>query len=151
MKFLKVRYKEGSHQSKEFLIHLSDVCYFASSKDGITELQAVKLAVAFHLQKTAWVIGYSDTERFTEDGKFYDVSKDMFSVNEHATGFSVTHRDTDKTHWLSDGVDVLTMCLDDTEVTLRPGTLGFVETWEDSLNSNVGETLEAYFPDLVEE
>lgn len=66
-----------------------------------------------------------------------------FSVIEHYNGFELQHNATGKTHWLSDGVDVF----DD----ITPGDPDFRQRWEDAFNSNVSETLNAYFPDLTEE
>lgn len=72
----------------------------------------------------------------------------QFQVNEHANGFSLTHLRSGKNHWLSDGVDVL---FDADDNPISPGTKGFVEKWTREFNSNVGETLEAYFPELLED
>lgn len=69
----------------------------------------------------------------------------MFKVNEWASGFDVEHIPSGKTHWMGDGVDTL---FDENDKAMSPGTEGFVECWEDSLNENREETLEAYFPEL---
>jgi hypothetical protein len=74
--------------------------------------------------------------------------KGDFVVNEYSSGFEVEHIESGKTHWLSDGVDVLTYFHDDEEVTLNPGTFGFKELWTESLNEDSGVTYEAYFPEL---
>lgn len=71
-----------------------------------------------------------------------------FEVAERLSGFEVIHRETDASHWLSDGVDCLA---DENDEALSPGTPGFREYWEYVLNTNADETLEAYFPQLTEE
>lgn len=48
--------------------------------------------------------------------------------------------------YLCDGVDTL---FDENDKAMSPGTEGFVEYWEDSLNENREETIEAYFPELI--
>lgn len=70
----------------------------------------------------------------------------MFRVIEWSSGFEVQHIQSGKTHWMGDGVDTL---FDENDKAMSPGTEGFIEYWENSLNENSEETLEAYFPDLV--
>jgi hypothetical protein len=72
----------------------------------------------------------------------------LFSVIEYSSFFAVRHNPTGEEHPMGDGVDTL---FDEDMHALTPGTDGFVETWEESLNSDTQETLEAYFPHLAED
>lgn len=67
-----------------------------------------------------------------------------FVVQEHASHFSVVEVRTGKSHAMGDGVDTL---FDSEGQALSPGTVGFREAWEKSLNASAGETREAYFPE----
>ncbi len=49
---------------------------------------------------------------------------------------------------MGDGVDTL---FNEDMKALSPGMPDFLATWEDALNSNEEETLEAYFPQHLEE
>lgn len=62
-----------------------------------------------------------------------------FRVIEHCNGFEVEHIASGRTHWLSDGVDVLP--------GIQPGHPQFRARWERELNESESETLEAYFPE----
>ncbi len=76
-----------------------------------------------------------------------------FRVDEHFNGFSLTDTETDKNHWLSDGVN----CIlhpdfqgDETEMAdmfLPPGGDLFCDLWAEQFNSEIETTLEAYFYD----
>lgn len=68
-----------------------------------------------------------------------------FRVIEHANGYELRHVPTGRTHWLSDGVDVLTT---PTGRIMRPGSEHFRRTWERVLNADATETRKAYFPEL---
>lgn len=68
----------------------------------------------------------------------------LFRVNEFSSGFEVEHIPTGKTHWMSDGVDVL---FDENDKALSPGDPDFRQKWEDALNEDAMTTLEAYFPE----
>lgn len=70
------------------------------------------------------------------------MSRNRFKVNEFASGFEVEDTTTGKTHWMSDGVDVLTT---PTGKSMCPGSEYFRKTWEKSLNVSSLETEEAYF------
>ena len=70
--------------------------------------------------------------------------KHRFKVVECASGYSVEDTTTGKSHWLSDGVDVL---FDKRDRARSPGTEAFRRDWEKALNGNPDETLEAYFPE----
>ena len=72
----------------------------------------------------------------------------MFSVIEYSSHFAVRHNQIGGPNEvpMSDGVDCL---FDDNGEPLSPGTDGFIQAWEDALNSDEQETLAAYFPELV--
>jgi hypothetical protein len=75
------------------------------------------------------------------------MSQNTFTVNEHFNGFSLTHNASGANHWLSDGVDCV---FDESDKALSPGSEGFCDKWAAMFNSDVGQTMEAYFPDHVE-
>lgn len=66
-----------------------------------------------------------------------------FSVIEYRSFFAVRHNLSGDESALSDGVDAL---FDEEGHALIPGTPGFIGAWEDCLNANEEETLQAYFP-----
>lgn len=70
-----------------------------------------------------------------------------FCVIEYSSFFAVRHNATGDEHPMGDGVDTL---FDNDGTALSPGSPGFVETWEETLNSDEHSTLEAYFPEHVE-
>jgi len=72
-----------------------------------------------------------------------------FVVIEYSSFFAVHDTRTGEEHPMGDGVDAIFS--EDCE-PLSPGTTGFTDAWQESLNANEDETLEAYFPDqfLVE-
>lgn len=72
----------------------------------------------------------------------------LFSVIEYSSFFAVKHNRSGDEHPMGDGVDSL---FDDDGQALKPGTAGFVETWEQVLNADEQTTLEAYFPQHLEE
>ena len=72
--------------------------------------------------------------------------KKLFSVVEYTSFFAVRHNPTGEEKPMGDGVDTL---FTPTGKAMSPGAKGFVSTWEKSLNANEGETLEAYFPELM--
>lgn len=72
----------------------------------------------------------------------------LFSVIEYSSFFAVRHNPTCDEHPMGDGVDSL---FDDDGVALKPGMPGFIETWEQALNADEQTTLEAYFPQHLEE
>jgi hypothetical protein len=67
-----------------------------------------------------------------------------FSVIEYHSFFAIRHNETGQERNMSDGVDVLTDMA--TGKSIQPGSENFIKFWEDSLNANVDETMEAYFP-----
>jgi len=71
-----------------------------------------------------------------------------FTVIEYSSFFAVRHNETSEEQPMGDGVDTL---FNEDGEPLSPGTEGFRETWENSLNNSESETLEAYFPHLVED
>lgn len=76
----------------------------------------------------------------------------LFQVIEYQSFFAVRHLPSGAECPMGDCVDALFR--DDEEegsVALSPGTEGFVQEWTDSLNANPQETLEAYFPELVDQ
>ena len=66
-----------------------------------------------------------------------------FRVIEHFNGYELEDIKTKRTHWLSDGVDVLS---DEEGHSIPPGTEFFRKLWEEQFNSWIEGTLEAYFP-----
>jgi len=70
------------------------------------------------------------------------MSQPTFSVIEYSTGFGLQHNATGKVRWMGDGVDTI---FAEDGTPLWPGTPGFIKAWEEALNSNEDETLEAYF------
>ncbi len=66
-----------------------------------------------------------------------------FKVREVFNGFVVEDTVTGQEASLGDGVDTL---FDDEGNALSPGTPGFTEYWENSLNDDWGMVLYAYFP-----
>ena len=73
----------------------------------------------------------------------------LFSVIEYSSFFAVRHNATGEEHPMGDGVDTLSVDREDGSTeTLCPGTPGFIEAWEEALNEDEDETLEAYFPEL---
>jgi hypothetical protein len=71
-----------------------------------------------------------------------------FSVIEYSSFFAVRHNPSGDEHILGDGVDTLS---EEGDKALVPGTLGFVEAWEAALNGDEQGTLEAYFPQHLED
>lgn len=72
----------------------------------------------------------------------------MFSVIEYCSHFAVRHNPSGDEHPMGDGVDTL---FDDEGRALSPGDANFVEAWEETLNADVLSTLEAYFPQHLED
>jgi hypothetical protein len=72
----------------------------------------------------------------------------LFSVIEYSSFFAVRHNPTGDEHPMGDGVDTL---FDEHGKALTPGTPGFIESWEQALNADEQETLEAYFPQHAED
>lgn len=70
----------------------------------------------------------------------------LFSVKEYFSFFAVRHNPSGEERCMGDGVDSL---FDSEGESLKPGTPGFVEAWEDSLNADTTSVMEAYFPELV--
>lgn len=70
----------------------------------------------------------------------------LFSVIEYSSHYAVRHNPSGEQHTMSDGVDCV---FGKNGKALRPGTESFRKKWEDSLNDNESETMEAYFPDVV--
>jgi len=66
-----------------------------------------------------------------------------FIVIEYSSFFAVRHNPSGDEHPMGDGVDSL---FDEDAKALVPGSLGFIEVWEDVLNADALTTLEAYFP-----
>ena len=71
-----------------------------------------------------------------------------FSVIEYSSFFAVRHIPSGDEHPMSDGVDTL---FNEDGTALCPGSARFTETWEDVLNADELSTLEAYFPQHVED
>lgn len=71
-----------------------------------------------------------------------------FTVIEYSSFFAVRHNRSGEEHPMGDGVDTL---FDEDGRALTPGSPGFVETWDEVLNADEQSTLEAYFPQHVED
>jgi len=70
--------------------------------------------------------------------------KHRFLVQEFSSGYSLFDRMSQKSHWLSDGVDVLHTV---NGKAMIPGSEYFRKTWERFFNDNEEETCKAYdFP-----
>lgn len=74
----------------------------------------------------------------------------LFAVIEYSSFFAVRHLPSGAECPMGDGVDTLFRHDEEGARTLTPGTEGFVQEWEASLNADPEETLEAYFPELVD-
>jgi hypothetical protein len=72
----------------------------------------------------------------------------LFSVIEYSSFFALRHNPSGDEHPLGDGVDAL---FDSDGKVLVPGTPGFVHVWTEVLNTDARTTLEAYFPQRLEE
>lgn len=162
--------KDGDDLPVKVYIPCYLISYYQSRDFDLSELEAVKLA--FRHQTG---LPLEQCYGYEANGPVYDalgqrLEKGEFEVEEHFSGFNLVHVPTGRDHWLSDGVDVMSIgplehatllhlsgswtpsqseppeC---PEQTLHPGTLGFVHAWTDAM-CNDSEALEAYFPDLVE-
>lgn len=71
-----------------------------------------------------------------------------FTVVEYGSFFAVRHNPSGDEHPMGDGVDTL---FDEAGEALVPGTPGFTEAWEEVLNADARTTLEAYFPEQLED
>ncbi|HZZ79985.1 MAG TPA: hypothetical protein VFE62_15810 [Gemmataceae bacterium] len=71
-----------------------------------------------------------------------------FAVIEFSSFFAVRHNPSGDEHPMGDGVDTL---FDEEGKALVPGTSAFVDAWESALNEDEQATLEAYFPQHVED
>ena len=72
----------------------------------------------------------------------------LFTVIEHFSFFAVRHNPSGNEHPMGDGVDAL---FDEDGQAMQPGSLGFIETWEATLNADQFTTMEAYFPQHLED
>ena len=72
----------------------------------------------------------------------------LFDVIEYGSFFAVRHNPTGDEHPIGDGVDTL---FTEDGTAFSPGTPGFIETWTEVLNSDQQTTLEAYFPQYLED
>ena len=72
----------------------------------------------------------------------------LFTVIEHFSFFAVRHNPSGEEHPMGDGVDTL---FNEDGHAMQPGRLGFIETWEDTLNTDETSTMEAYFPQHLED
>jgi len=72
----------------------------------------------------------------------------LFDVIEHSSFFAVRHNPSGEEHPMGDGVDSL---FNEDGRALSPGTPGFIETWGEILNADEHTTLEAYFPQHLED
>jgi hypothetical protein len=135
------------------------VSYFTiiQSRDFETD-EATTIRLALEESSMIAVAMGADCDPVLDKGKVFDehgqpIEAGTFTVNEHSSGFSVTHNESGENHWLSDGVDALGFdegYQTEEEVTLHPGTLGFVELWTEAMNHD-GEAMQAYFPHLDDE
>ncbi len=151
---------EDGHYSPLQVLHSAAGYYLGrifESDDGIPELGS-RESDYFPTEKAAQEAldnGF-DWRDASENRLMYEIhvrltdlgNQKLFSVIEYSSFFAVRHNPTGKEHPMGDGVDTL---FDENDNALSPGTEGFVEAWEDALNATPDETLEAYFPDEVEE
>ncbi len=71
----------------------------------------------------------------------------QFLVKEHFNGYSLFNVISEKSHWLGDGVDAITLFHTDSQVwTLPPGSPELQRIWEQEFNADTKKTFEAYFP-----
>ncbi len=70
-----------------------------------------------------------------------------FTVIEYSSFYAVRHNPSGDEYPMGDGVDTL---FDEDGRALVPGTPGFIEIWEEVLNADEQTTLDAYFPQHVE-
>jgi hypothetical protein len=133
-----------------------------------TKIGNVTLKLYRNTDLNEFAVRWYDGKKFSEDRTYYtnqlnDAMNTMsfmandiiekqklptFQVIEYSSFFAVRHSVTGEEHAMGDGVDVI---FDADEKAVSPGTPGFVETWASWLNESESETLEAYFPHLVEE
>lgn len=78
------------------------------------------------------------------------IESTRFVVEEHINGFSLEDTETGESAWLSDGVDSVPDPAD-SDNFLPPGGKQFCRLWAAMFNSDVAETLAAYFPGSKEE
>ncbi len=72
----------------------------------------------------------------------------LFTVIEYSSFFAVRHNPSGDEHPMGDGVDTL---FDEDGKALVLGTPEFIECWEAVLNAEARTTLEAYFPEHLED
>jgi hypothetical protein len=93
-----------------------------------------------------WLFHYAESLDHQQLGMIYDDPPTVVVI-EYSSGFAVRHLATSEERWMSDGVDCL---FDNEDRALSPGGADFTAEWSAALNNPSGETLEAYFPELVE-
>lgn len=96
---------------------------------------------------TRWLFHVAEQVDHQGTDEIY-VEPPMFAVIEYSSGFAVRHLPSGDEHWMSDGVDAL---FDLEDKPLSPGTPNFTAEWSKALNDPCSETLEAYFPQHIEE
>lgn len=74
-----------------------------------------------------------------------------FSVIDYSSFFAVRHNPSGEEYPMGDGVDTLWENVDGEFCPACPGSDGFIELWEDSLNYDESSTMEAYFPQYLED
>ena len=142
------------HPGKVTLVPVSYIAIIQSQRTK-SEESAVRLALEAVLgHKVRGDVKYNKgplTPFYDYNGE--DIPPGAFTVIEYSSGFDLKHNQTGQTHWLSDGVDVLSYDegYDGDMVTLSPGTLGFDVLWTEEMNNSKSETMEAYFPDIPDE
>ena len=130
-----------------FLLHDALVSYFTAGhkpdwvKNVTCDNDNKDGEMIFELADGTTVIVRSND--FGEEG-----TEPLFSVVEYVSHFSVRHNPSGKEHPMSDGVDAV---FDENGVALSPGSDWFRERWAAMLNEAEAETLEAYFPEFVED
>jgi hypothetical protein len=122
------------------LLHLSN----NDAVDSDIYVDSLDACIAGADEKTVEMCGFHKAKPAALLGEVQEAGP-VFRVDEHYNGFELVHIASDHTHWLSDGVDVL---YDEFDHAIAPGE-AFCKAWALQFNSNVDETLEAYFPDLV--
>lgn len=77
-------------------------------------------------------------------------------IYEWTSGYEIEHIPSGQTHWMSDGVDMLTREVEDDDghgfhdETLSPGTEAFNRAMQQALEEGYGDYMKAYFPEIAE-
>lgn len=135
---------------------------------GKNEITQKDLDFFPELVTDGYQLGESMLWEFNPESQLWEKYPHVFRVNEWSSGFELEHVRTGLTHWLSDGVDALLFDADKIECPchstnhncvmcrgkgvlktrmIRPGNRCFRHFWEYVFNTDIQDTLDAYFPD----